>query len=196
MSAELITFFATLIGTLIGVVATGLLDKYDVIHMFRRSKLNVTGKWHGWSLYIPLEGYFYRDHEAVYRVEAEFKQTGRRIQFTETLTAIYNLYGKRLKDKSPREIIGSGQMVGEADLTLTSREKSSLTNAALYLMTNTFGDEIRGVIAVTSPTIGRPVAVRLLLRRINKEMPSLDELGIEKIRTLVEPVRDEPWLIG
>jgi len=184
MSSELLTFIATFIGA----IATWMLDRYNILDMLKRSKLNVTGKWHGWSVYIPLEGSFYEDHEAIYKIEAEFKQVGRRIWITEILKDIYNIYGDRLEDLPPREVIGSGMMVGDADITLRFSEKDSLTPGAMYLVLNTWGDELRGVLAVKSPTIGKPVAVRILLRRIEKRMPSLKELGIARIRNLVKPL--------
>jgi hypothetical protein len=43
---------------------------------------------------------------------------------------------------------------------------------------------IYGILAVRPRPLSRPVAVKLLLSRTEVAMPSLDEAGIEKARTL------------
>jgi hypothetical protein len=145
----------------------------------------MTGKWHGWSVYVPIEGFFFTDREAIYQVIAEFEQKGRHVSMTEVLKEIYNIDGARLEQYSPREFVGKGEMVSEADVTLNFQEKGGLTCGTMYLVLNTWGDELYGIVAVRNPYVGKPVAVKILLRRIEKQMPSLEELGIDRIRNMI-----------
>ncbi len=180
---------ATIIGALICASVTILiwvLDKYQVVARLSTTKLNVTGKWHGWSVYVPIEGFFHKDREAIYRVEAELTQRGRRVWMSEVLKEILDIDGRALDGYPPREFEGKGEMVGDADITLAFAEKHGLTNGTMYLVLNTWGDELYGILAVRNPHIGKPVAVKVLLRRIEKAMPVIEDLGVGTIRALAQ----------
>src|SRR4051812_31924765 len=114
------TTAVTLLGAGIGAAATigvWLADQYEIPAIFRRTHgQSLTGTWSGWSIYVPVDGFFSRDNEAIYETTAEFRQHGRRVTFTETLTRIYAIDGTHLAHLAPRHFRGRGKVGGGFDI--------------------------------------------------------------------------------
>lgn len=145
----------------------------------------VTGDWRGWSAYIPIDGYFFEDHEAIYRTEASFKQHGHHVTVSETLTHIYDIHGKHLEQAPPRKFSGKGIIRHKTDIYISFQEQGSMIDGSMQLFLDPHAAELYGILAVRPRRSARPVAVKLLLRRADQAMPTLEEFGIDRIRQLM-----------
>lgn len=170
-------------------------DRYEVENNFR-SRLQIPvprlwrdgpvidGHWRGWAIYVPVDGFFFPDREAIYRTEARFRQWRRRILMSERLTEIFDLAGRPLAHVPPRDISGSGELTTQGELNVRFREEGAPVRGVLLAQLDQQETELRGVIAVRPRTAARPVAVKLLLRRASSSFPTLDELDVESIRRI------------
>ena len=183
MSATAVAFLCATIGaaTTVGV---WLADRLELTAFFRRANGRVTGEWYGWSIYIPVDGFFSRDREAIYEVVAKFRQRGQRVTFEETLTRLYDIDGTYLSFLPPRRFRGRGTIGKNYDLSAQLWEKGGLTKGSLYVVVDSRAGELTGMLAIRPPIPGRPVAVKILLRRGDQPRPTWEELGVERIRTL------------
>lgn len=178
----------SLLGASVGVIVTVILwaaDRYDFAWALRHGReQRLTGRWHGWSVYIPIDGFYSRDSEAIYRTVVDFKQRGRRITFDETLTEIYNIDGSPLWHLGQRQFRGSGAMGGSFDLSARFSETDGLTVGSMHLVADTRAHELIGILAVRPKIPGRPVAVKILLRRVGQQMPTWDDLGVPLLQEI------------
>lgn len=169
---------AIILAALIGAVATSIpwaVDKFNLISRLAKTRFNVTGKWIGVSvfLYTGLSPQVNEEH--FFKVEAEFSQHGRKISMTEKITAIYNQMGQPLPLTSSREFSGKGDLIDEVNLTLILTETSGLTCGTAYLVLDTWGNELKGLLAVRNID-GNPVLLRIQLVRAGRQLPSIEEM--------------------
>jgi len=172
----------------VGIVVTVLLwiaDRYDVDWALKRAKgERITGRWYGWSVYIPVNGFFSIDREAIYKSVVDFKQRGRRLTFDETLTEIYDIDGRHLAHLAQRRFHGRGRIQGDFDISARFKERRGLTIGSMHLVADWRAHEITGILSVRPQIPGRPVAVKILLRRAGEPMPTWDELGVPLLKVL------------
>jgi len=154
-----------------------------------RSQVNLNGQWHGWSVYVPVDGFFFGDQEAIYRTEAEFFQKGRRLRVSEKIHQIYDIHGRPLDHLPPRRFTGRGSVGKQGELVLWFHEQGGVANGAMLCHVHDGGNAIYAVLCVRPRLNGRPVAVKLQLRRASQPMPDLDTLGIDGLRRLAGPAR-------
>jgi hypothetical protein len=152
----------------------------------RRTPRNITGIWQGWSVYVPVDGFFFEDREAIYRIEAEFGQRGQRLTMRERITRIYSIDGRPLDQIPTREITGSGRFSSDVDAIVTFSSKDVSFSGTMYLALDATSNELYGILVVRPRHNARPVAVKLLLRRADDTLPTLEDLGIDRIRRLSE----------
>jgi hypothetical protein len=176
------------IGVGIGVFATFLfwvIDRYDPIWAIRHIKdQKLSGKWHGWSVYIPVEGFFSRDSEAIYQTVVDFRQRGRRVTFQETLTHIYDINGAILGNLAARHFSGQGRIDSDFDISARLKEQDGLTIGSMHIVVDWRANELTGILAVRPQIPGRPVAVKILLRRVGETVPTWDDLGLPLLQEL------------
>jgi hypothetical protein len=178
---------------LAGLVAGGLIT-VAVIHIFQdaawlqwhRAGSNISGSWHGWSVYLPVDGYFFEDREAIYRTNVTFKQRGQSITMREQLVRIYDIDGRLLDHIPVRTITGRGKFFNGVDAAV-SFGRDAPTSGAMYLALDQAQQELYGMLVVRPRKNARPVAVKVLLRRSEVTIPTLEELGIDRIRRLSDP---------
>lgn len=184
MSQTAVTF----IGVGVGVAATWLLwliDHYDPIWSLRHLKHErLSGQWHGWSVYIPVEGFFSRDSEAIYQTAVNFRQRGRRIAFEETLTHIFDINGEPLGHLPARHFSGRGRIDGDFDISGSFKERGGLTVGSMHIVVDWRANELTGILSVRPQIPGRPVAVKILLRRVGETMPTWEEIGLPLLQEL------------
>lgn len=186
---------ATLPSTAVSVLGAGagiavsvllwMIDRYDPIWAIKHvNDQRLTGKWHGWSVYIPVDGFYSRDSEAIYRTVVDFMQHGRRITFRETLTHIYNIDGQMIESLGPRRFSGHGRIDGEFDISGRFKEKNGLTVGSMHIVGDWRAGELTGILAVRPQIPGRPVAVKLLLREVDEPMPTWEDIGLPLLQEL------------
>jgi hypothetical protein len=144
----------------------------------------IDGYWRGWAIYVPVDGFFFSDREAIYRTEARFHQWRRRILMKEQLTEIFDLAGRPLTHIQQREIVGAGELTAQGELDVRFREERAPVRGVIMAQLDQEETELRGLIAVRPRAGARPVAVKLLLRRASSPFPTLDELDVENIRRI------------
>src|SRR5260221_12327493 len=115
----------------VGIVVTVLLwiaDRYDVDWALKRAKgERITGRWYGWSVYIPVNGFFSIDREAIYKSVVDFKQRGRRLTFDETLTEFYDIDGRHLAHLAQRRFFGARRIKINFYILVRLLERRGLT---------------------------------------------------------------------
>jgi hypothetical protein len=179
MSAEA----AAIIAALIGAAATAIpwaADKFDLISRLSKTRFNVSGKWIGISEFLNTGVSPQVNDEHFFKVEAEFKQRGRKITMTEKITAIYTKEGRPIPFSSSREFSGKGDLIDEVNITLILTEVSGLTCGTAYLVLDTWGNELKGLLAVRNID-GNPVLVRIHLVRSGRQLPTIEELVAQNL---------------
>jgi hypothetical protein len=149
--------------------------------------VDITGTWRGWSVYIPVDGFFFGDREAIYRIEATFKQRGRHLRMTERLSKIFDIDGNALDHIAGRDFTGNGIWTGRTEFTLSFDEYLSVSNGVMMGTTDPEASEITAMLLVR-PRLGAPaVAVKLLLRPEDaSDELELDDLNLRRIRRIVD----------
>ncbi len=178
---------------LAGLVAGGLIMvaamrifRDGAWHQWHRAESNISGSWHGWSVYLPVDGYFFEDREAIYRTNATFRQRGQSITMNEQLVRIYDIDGRRLDHIPVRAITCRGRLFNRIDAAV-SFGTGAPTSGAMYLALDQSQQELYGMLVVRPRENARPVAVKILLRRSDAAIPTLEEMGIDRIRRLSDP---------
>ncbi len=176
-------------GGLIAVVITRIF-RVSAWTQWRRAGSNIAGSWHGWSVYLPVDGYFFEDHEAIYRTNATFKQRGQSLTMHEQLVRIYDIDGRLLEHIPERNITCRGRFFNGVDAVVSfTGDQGASTSGAMYLALDAAQQELYGMLVVRPRKSARPVAVKVLLRRSEATIPTLEELGIDRIRRLSAPPR-------
>jgi hypothetical protein len=147
----------------------------------------MAGTWHGWSVYLPVDGFFFEDREAIYRINATIEQHGRRLAMYEQLIRIYDIDGRLLDNTPVRKFTCKGRLTNSMNAILTFGSADGAISGTIYAALDPAGDEIYGILAVRPRRTGRPVALKMLLRRAEAEMPTLEDLGIDRIRRMSTP---------
>lgn len=153
-----------------------------ILHKIRRDwkdKLNIQGEWQGMSVYIPLQND--HDHECIYKLRAKIKQTGPYISFEED---IFELLDNNLQTLSrpERKVRGKGKFHSDKDIIIKLQETKGLTCGVIYVVSDSWGKELSGYIVVTNPFDGKPVVVRLLLRKAEASPVVLKDLNFDDIK--------------
>jgi hypothetical protein len=179
---------------LAGLVAGGLIAvaitqifRASAWAQWRRAGSNIAGSWHGWSVYLPVDGYFFEDHEAIYRTNATFKQRGKLLTMHEHLVRIYDIDGRLLEHIPARRITCRGRFFNGMDAVVSFTGEGARTSGSMYLALDAAKQELYGMLVVRPRKNARPVAVKILLRRSEVTIPTLEELGIDRIRRLSAP---------
>jgi hypothetical protein len=131
-----------------------------------------------------VDGFFFADREAIYRTEAEFRQHRSRVRMTERLSQIYDIDGMYLDHVAPRQFSGWGKVSSRTDMTIAFHQRGAPASGTMVCTLEPGGAEMTAILAVRPRLGAPPVAVKLLLRRVDRPMPRLDEIGIERIRRL------------
>lgn len=152
-----------------------------IVHKFRKnwkSKLNIEGQWQGMSLYIPLQND--SDHECIYKLRVTIKQNGPYISFKESIYEI--LDDQQTLMKRPERIVtGQGKFHGDKDIIIRLQEQKGLTCGVIYMISDYWGNELSGYIVVTNPFDGKPVVVKILLRRTDGNIVQISDLNFDEI---------------
>lgn len=153
-----------------------------IIQKFRKSwksKLNIEGQWQGMSIYIPLQND--SDHECIYKLRVTIKQNGPYIKFKES---IYEIFDDQhtLMQRPERIVKGQGKFHGDKDIIIRLQEQKGLTCGVIYMISDYWGNELSGYIVVTNPFDGKPVVVRILLRRAGNQIVKVDDLKFEELK--------------
>lgn len=151
---------------------------------WRRAGSNIAGSWHGWSVYLPVDGYFFEDREAIYRTNATFVQHGQRLIMHEQLIRIYDIDGRHLENIPERRITCRGRFYNAVDAIVTFSSHEAATSGSMYLALDDTRQELYGMLVARPRKNARPVAVKILLRRTGVPIPTLEELGIDHVRRL------------
>ena len=162
MTVPTATIIAAAIGAF-GAAVVALITKYDILSLFKRTKFNLTGSWHGMSVYMPVDIYNVGS-ECVYKFTAELKQSGGKISFSENITEFYDIDLTRIEKHPPRIIDGKGRVLSDKDVIIQFNEKDSLTCGTMYLTIDTWGKELQGIMSVRNPYFGTPAGVKIVLR--------------------------------
>lgn len=189
MTASTATVIAALIGAL-GVVFAALISKYELLPIFKTTKFNLTGAWHGMSIYVPIDIYNIGS-ECVYKFCADINQYGGKISFYEKITDFYDIDLTKIEDHSPRIIKGKGKVLGDKDVIIQFKEKNSLTCGTMYLTIDTWGKELQGVLAVRNPYFGTPAVVKIVLRRASEKDVTPNDLGIAWVKCMAETLLEQ-----
>lgn len=168
-----------------GAIIAGLIAKYDLLLLFKRSRLNLTGTWQGVSIYMPID-IFNVGSECIYRFSAEISQFGGTIRIKETIDEFFDIDGNRIDGHAVRVIEGKGKVLGDRDIIIQFREKDNLTCGTMYLTVNTWGKELQGMIAVSNPYFGTPAGVKVVLRRAGEKQLTYDDIGVRKVKAMAE----------
>jgi hypothetical protein len=171
------------LGGLIGVIF-GRISRDPARARWRRAASNVAGSWHGWSVYLPVDGYFFEDREAIYRTNATFEQHGQRLTMHEQLIRIYDIDGRHLEHIPERRITCRGRFRNSVDAVVAFSNTDAETSGCMYLALDDTRQELYGMLVVRPRKNARPVAVKILLRRTGVPIPTLEELGIDHVRRL------------
>ena len=83
MTTQIATCLAALIAAT-GAVIAALVAKYDLLLLFKRTRFNLTGSWHGLSIYMPID-IFNVGSECIYKFSAEISQFGGTIRLNRTI---------------------------------------------------------------------------------------------------------------
>ncbi len=62
------------------------------------------------------------------------------------------------------------------------QEDRGLTCGVIYMISDSWGKELFGYIVVTNPFDGRPVVVKILLRRTGDRIVKVDDLKFEELK--------------
>lgn len=181
MDRGIATVLAACIAAIAALIAA-IIAKYDIHLLFRRTDTKIEGEWRGFSVYLAGKVYD-PTTEALYKVNAIFKQFGSRVTMKEKIDEFFDIRGNRLEGIVPRQINGKGKVIGSGDVIITFTEAGSRTCGTMYLKVNTYNNEIEGILAVRNPHIGTPVAVKLLLRPMDKPPVQPHDLEIEHIQS-------------
>lgn len=173
---------AEAIGIILAVFCMKIKDFYRYILCFRKSKINISGEWKGMSIYIPLVED--KDLECIYKLNIKIEQRGGVVDFYEDIYEIRNIYNEPMgRDK--RKVKGKGRFYNDKDIIINLEENAGMTCGIMYLVvTETWGNELGGMIIVTNPFDGKPVVVKILLRRNDKEDVKLEDLGFYDLKSI------------
>lgn len=177
---------ALAVGGLIAVVIMRIFSG-PVRARWRRAASSIAGSWHGWSVYLPIDGFFFEDREAIYRTNATLVQRGQRLTMHEQLIRIYDIDGRHLEHIPERLITCRGRFHNSVDAVMTFVSKDAATSGSMYLAFDGARQELYGMLVVRPRKNARPVAVKMLLRRSGAPIPTLEELGIDRVRRLSVP---------
>jgi len=179
------------VGGIVGIltaVISSLLTYYatknDLKSYFAKSELNLSGKWNGMSIYLPVD-ICEADNECIYKFTAQITQKGKKIVFKETIYGFYNIDMKP-KDMLPRIVVGSGKMLREQDLFISFNELNSLTCGTMYLRANDKGTELSGIIAVRNPYFPVTAGVKILLRKEGEPLITEKDLNLERVKAMAD----------
>lgn len=153
-----------------------------IFHKIRKdwkAKLNIEGEWQGMSLYIPLQND--PDHECLYKFKAKIKQTGSYISFEENIIEILD-ENNQVMSRPERIVKGKGKFYGDKDIIIKLQEEKGLTCGVIYMISDSWANELSGYIVVTNPFDGKPVVVRLLLRRSRDKVVQIQDLKFDEIK--------------
>lgn len=159
-----------------GVLILALLHKFR--HIWK-SKLNIEGRWQGMSIYIPLQND--NDYECIYKLRVKIRQRGPYINFEEDIFEILDI-NNNIMGRQERKVRGKGQFYGDKDIIIKLQEEKGLTCGVIYMISDSWGKELFGYIVVTNPFDGRPVVVRILLRRTDDKAVRISDLNFNDIR--------------
>jgi len=170
---------ATITAALITAMTTATLwalEREGVIgSLINRTRFNITGKWVGWTIYLPSPLSPNLNTEYFFKVEVTIKQRGRRIHAIEAINEIYDIAGKKIETGGSRDFTGQGRMIGDTNVVLIFAERAGLTCAATYLVLDTWGRELYGILVARNRD-GKPVTLKMTLVREGRNAPTLDEL--------------------
>jgi len=182
----------------IATIIAALISKYDMLSLIWRAQFNLSGEWRGMSVYIPIN-IFNVDSECVYKFSARISQIGRKITFNETIENFFDINMNPLT-RLPRQIEGKGKLFGDQDVIIQFKELNSSTCGAMYLVVDRRGIELEGIVAVTNANFHRPVAVRIILRRIDQEEVTEDELDLPRVKAIANTFSSQPpgssWIVS
>lgn len=160
----------------LGILLLGLL------HAFRknwRSKLDISGDWQGMSLYIPLQND--TDHECLYKLKVKIKQSGPYLSFEESIFEILDDCSQ-IMSRPERIVKGKGKFYGDKDIIIKLQEDRGLTCGIIYMISDSWGKELFGYIVVTNPFDGKPVVVKILLRRTSGQIVKVNDLKFDELK--------------
>ncbi|ESA37759.1 hypothetical protein N836_35905 [Leptolyngbya sp. Heron Island J] len=180
---------ATLVASLIGaiaVVASAIITKYDLYLVFSRSRINISGEWRGYAVYVAGEFSEPPNAEALYRVNFRFNQIGSLVFMEARVVEVFDIYVTQIPNSPARFLKGKGHMLRGQDIVIAFANQGSLTCGTIYFTLNTFLREMDGIVALRNPLLGKPVAVKILLRRESETPVQPEDLNLEPIRTLIE----------
>ena len=184
MTLEFATVLAAIIIALASIASTVMI-KYDLLPIFKKTKLNLTGDWRGLSAYFPIDIYNVGS-ECVYEFSAQITQSGSKIKFRENINQFFDIDMNLVENHSARIIVGEGKFLSDKDLIIQFTELGSLTCGTMYLVVDTWGKELTGIIAVRNPYFGTPAGVKIILRRVGEKAITSDELGLPKIKAMAD----------
>jgi hypothetical protein len=144
----------------------------NILGYLRSSKLKLSGKWIGFSEFIPLGPISVQNSEHYFRLKAGIRQRGRRIKIKEEITGIFDKGGSPLDMRSSREFVGSGKIEDNNNILFDLQELTGLTIGSGYLVANTWGNQLDGYLIVRSEN-STPVIVKLILVREGIQLPNL-----------------------
>lgn len=153
-----------------------------ILHKFRKnwkSKLNIDGRWQGMSVYIPLQND--SDHECLYKLRVKITQRGPYLYFKEDIFEILDSKNNIMM-RPERTVIGKGKFYSDKDIIIKLQEEKGLTCGVIYMVSDSWGNELSGYIVVTNPFDGRPVVVKILLRRTDDKVVGLSDLNFNDIK--------------
>lgn len=157
-----------------------------IVHAMKKHwthKLNISGEWQGMSLYIPLQND--NDHECIYKLRVTIKQKGAYIRFEENIYEILD-FDNQLMGRPERKVKGKGKFHSDKDIIIRLQESDCLTCGVIYMVSDSWGNELAGYIVVTNPFDGKPVVVRILLRRSKDRAVQISDLKFDDIKFIHE----------
>jgi len=184
MTEPTASVIVAVIGGAAAIVAA-LIAKYDLLLLLKRTKFNLSGAWHGMSVYMPVDIYNVGS-ECVYKFTAELKQFAGRVRFTETIADFFDIDMTRIDNHPPRIIEGKGRVLSDKDVIIQFTEKNSMTCGTMYLTVNTWGKELQGIISVRNPYFGTPAGVKIILRRAGERAVTAEDLGVRRVKAMAD----------
>jgi hypothetical protein len=155
------------------------LERYDKFYLmfFRHTKLNFSGTWVGLSIFLPSPYQRITDDEHFFNLSIEIKHRGSHLRMQQVIVDITTFSGEKVRMAGSRKFLGNGRVIRDSNVLVQFDEENGLTCGVMYLVSNTWGTRLEGIVTARSVE-GEPALAKVVLLR-EHEKGELDRIRAE-----------------
>lgn len=136
--------------------------------------IDLSGNWTGWSVYIPIEGFFSQNKEAIYKIDALIAQQDNKIKIEERLIEAYTINNTKITQYPGRTFLIEG-VINERNIIGTFLTTENVFCFGTLHLFYTIYHRLTGFISTTHPITNKPAIIKIMLEKTPKEIGSGDD---------------------